>query len=88
MDGMLTKIENLLEQHTFYDLGDEWTISRREPGRWCIYFQGKHIDCWDAENRKQPIPEHDDLTTFSNAVGAVAGAFACRLIDRWPNHKQ
>lgn len=83
--GILAKVELLLEQHSTYDLGDGWSISKRQPERWCIYFQGKHIDCWEAENYGKPIPDDSDLTTFQNAVAALAGAYQCRCIDDWPD---
>lgn len=73
-------IEQLLEQHDHYDLGDGWTISKREK-RWHIYYRAKHVDCWDAEHGIAPLPE--TLSSFHNAVTAASCAQSIKLLADW-----
>lgn len=44
-------IEQLLEQHDHYELGDGWSMGRSDLDSWHIYYRAKHINIWDAKQR-------------------------------------
>lgn len=66
----LRRLRELLEQHDRYDLGGGWSIGRREPGRWVIYYV-----IWDAgfivavhEGRAKGY----EAVTYPTAAAAIA----------------
>ena len=82
VDAMKT-IEQLLEQHDHYDIGDGFTVARRDGGHWMAYHNGLHVECRDATFYGRPIPDEDDLTSFPSAIQAVKAAHDIRLIADW-----
>lgn len=65
-------IENLLEQHDSYNLGDSWTASRTKSGKWGLYFHGLHVQCWEANFAGKIHPDQlDCFDTISQLLAAL-----------------
>lgn len=73
------RLIGLLEQHPSYDLGDAWSVSKRD-NRWHIYFRGKHIDCWNAEYRNK---EPTTLNSYDSVVDATLAAEQFKESEPW-----
>lgn len=83
VDGQNEALPSLLEQHDTYDLGNGWSIGCRNPHEWCIYFQGKHLDCWIAAHEGTPQPDSSQLKMYRTAITAVTFWQATRHQYRW-----
>lgn len=76
------RLESLLEQHDRYRLGGGFAVSKR-PGGWCIYFRGKHVDCWEAEYHERDIPTEQQLSRYPQCITAVAAAVQLQTSAEW-----
>lgn len=60
------KIDELLDQHNNYDLGDGWSIGKQSQGDWNVYWKGKHVDCW-----LNPEVSSEELSSYRHATNAI-----------------
>ena len=69
--------QDMLEQHSHYDLGDGFTIAK-SGGKWHIYYMGKHVDTYD-----RPDVHSQNLTSYRSIASAVDAASSLRLRAEW-----
>jgi hypothetical protein len=77
---MLTRVEDLLEQHQSYDLGDGWRI-KKAPRGWWIAYKAWSVDLLDANHHKWRCP--DEPTYYPTAVAALAAASEISHLAEW-----
>jgi hypothetical protein len=68
---MITNELQLLEQHDHYQLGEGFSLGRRQPGQWCLYFRAIHVQAREAEFSGHNYPESEDLQTFETVPQAM-----------------
>lgn len=52
-------LEELLEQHSHYDLGDGFALTRRYPEKWCIYLWG--VELAFAADKTSEVRHHKSV---------------------------